>query len=90
MAALPSIPAHFKPIQHYMKTATEHDKRDEAVAYYCKCWATFGANQCLTDWSNCAELQSCQLSFLCKQTCLESDDSQSNESECDGCFTVYS
>ena len=49
MAALPSIPAHFKPIQHYMKTATEHDKRDEAVAYYCKCWATFGANQCETD-----------------------------------------
>ena len=36
MAALPSLPPQFKPIQHYLKTAAEHDKRDPVVAYYCK------------------------------------------------------
>ncbi len=36
MAAIPSLPPQFKPIQHYLKTATEHDKRDPVVAYYCE------------------------------------------------------
>ena len=33
--ALPPMPPQFKPIQHYLKTAAEHDKRDPVVAYYC-------------------------------------------------------
>ena len=36
MAALPPVPGQFKAIQHYLKTALEHDKRDEVVSYYCK------------------------------------------------------
>ena len=34
MASAP-LPPQFKPIQHYLKTAAEHDKRDPVVAYYC-------------------------------------------------------
>jgi vacuolar protein sorting-associated protein VTA1 len=36
---LPPAPAAFKPIQHYLKTAIEHDKRDPVVAYYCRLYA---------------------------------------------------
>lgn len=35
-ATVPSVPASLRQIQHYMKTAAEHDKRDVVVAYYCK------------------------------------------------------
>ena len=35
MASLPTLPGVLKPIQHYLKTATEHDQRDPVVAYYC-------------------------------------------------------
>ena len=35
--SLPPCPGNLKAIQHYLKTATEHDKRDPVVAYYCKC-----------------------------------------------------
>ncbi|XP_067675017.1 vacuolar protein sorting-associated protein VTA1 homolog [Haliotis asinina] len=38
-AGLPAIPPNLKPIQHYMKTASEHDKRDPIVAYYCRLYA---------------------------------------------------
>ena len=31
-----ALPQQFKPIQHYLKTASEHDKRDPVVAYYCE------------------------------------------------------
>lgn len=30
------VPAKFKSLQHYIKTASEHDKRDPVIAYYCK------------------------------------------------------
>ena len=36
MAGLPSLPPVLKPVQHYLKTAAEHDIRDPVVAYYCK------------------------------------------------------
>ena len=36
--SLPPLPPQLKAIQHYLKTATEHDKRDPVVAYYCKSW----------------------------------------------------
>ena len=36
MSGLPPVPPQLKAIQHYLKTATEHDKRDPVVAYYCK------------------------------------------------------
>lgn len=36
MAALPPLPQSLKAVQHYIKTAAEHDKRDIVVAYYCK------------------------------------------------------
>jgi len=36
MAASVPVPASFKPIQHHIKTAVEHDGRDPVVAYYCK------------------------------------------------------
>ncbi|KAK7107035.1 vacuolar protein sorting-associated protein VTA1 homolog isoform X2 [Littorina saxatilis] len=29
------LPHNLKPIQHYLKTAAEHEKRDIVVAYYC-------------------------------------------------------
>ena len=34
--ALPAVPVSLKAIQHYVKTAGEHDARDPAVAYYCE------------------------------------------------------
>ncbi|KAL8588184.1 hypothetical protein ACOMHN_063580 [Nucella lapillus] len=39
MAALPSLPSSLKAVQHYMKTAAEHDKRDVVVSYYCRLYA---------------------------------------------------
>ena len=33
---LPQLPENLKAIQHYLKTAIEHDKRDPVIAYYCK------------------------------------------------------
>ena len=33
---LANVPPNFKSLQHYIKTATEHDKRDPVVSYYCK------------------------------------------------------
>ncbi|CAH7162741.1 Vta1 [Phodopus roborovskii] len=36
LAPLPPLPAQFKSIQHHLRTAQEHDKRDPVVAYYCK------------------------------------------------------
>ncbi|XP_060588064.1 vacuolar protein sorting-associated protein VTA1 homolog [Ruditapes philippinarum] len=37
--SLPPLPPQLKAIQHYLKTATEHDKRDPVVAYYCRLFA---------------------------------------------------
>uniref|UniRef100_F8WJC2 Vesicle (multivesicular body) trafficking 1 n=3 Tax=Muroidea TaxID=337687 RepID=F8WJC2_MOUSE len=34
LAPLPPLPAQFKSIQHHLRTAQEHDKRDPVVAYY--------------------------------------------------------
>jgi len=34
-AGIPPVPANFKQLQHYIKTAAEHDSRDPVVAYYC-------------------------------------------------------
>lgn len=31
-----ALPAQLKPIQHHLRTAQEHEKRDPVVAYYCK------------------------------------------------------
>lgn len=39
MASLPPLPASLKAVQHYIKTAAEHEKRDVVVAYYCKLFA---------------------------------------------------
>jgi vacuolar protein sorting-associated protein VTA1 len=33
---LPPIPASLKQIQHYLKTANEHDTRDPIIAYWCR------------------------------------------------------
>ncbi|KAJ8797313.1 hypothetical protein J1605_017541 [Eschrichtius robustus] len=33
---LPPLPPQFKSIQHHLRTAQEHDKRDPVVAYYCE------------------------------------------------------
>ena len=38
---LPTVPPNLKAIQHYLKTAVEHDKRDPVVAYYCTYFRTF-------------------------------------------------
>lgn len=41
-----ALPAPLKSIQHHLRTAQEHEKRDPVVAYYCKfgaklpCWLT--------------------------------------------------
>ncbi|XP_028676139.1 vacuolar protein sorting-associated protein VTA1 homolog isoform X1 [Erpetoichthys calabaricus] len=34
-----AIPAPLKTIQHHLRTALEHEKRDPVVAYYCKLYA---------------------------------------------------
>uniref|UniRef100_A0A8C1D3N4 Vacuolar protein sorting-associated protein VTA1 homolog n=1 Tax=Cyprinus carpio carpio TaxID=630221 RepID=A0A8C1D3N4_CYPCA len=31
-----ALPPQLKPIQHHLRTAQEHDKRDPVVAYYCR------------------------------------------------------
>ncbi|KAM5163172.1 vacuolar protein sorting-associated protein VTA1 homolog [Mantella aurantiaca] len=36
---LPPIPPQFKSIQHHLRTAQEHEKRDPVVAYYCRLYA---------------------------------------------------
>ncbi|XP_053602230.1 vacuolar protein sorting-associated protein VTA1 homolog [Plodia interpunctella] len=36
MANIPECPPSLKPIQHYLKTAAEHDARDPVVAYWCR------------------------------------------------------
>ncbi|KAG9465585.1 hypothetical protein GDO78_018056 [Eleutherodactylus coqui] len=36
---LPPIPPQFKSLQHHLRTAQEHDKRDPVVAYYCRLYA---------------------------------------------------
>ena len=33
---IPPLPATLKPIQHYLKTATDYDSRDPSTAYWCK------------------------------------------------------
>jgi vacuolar protein sorting-associated protein VTA1 len=33
---LPPCPPSLKPIQHLLKTGTEHEARDPAVAYWCR------------------------------------------------------
>ncbi|KAK6168787.1 hypothetical protein SNE40_019968 [Patella caerulea] len=38
-SGLPPLPPALKPIQHYLKTATEHEQRDQVVAYYCQLYA---------------------------------------------------
>ncbi|XP_013184508.1 vacuolar protein sorting-associated protein VTA1 homolog [Amyelois transitella] len=35
-ANIPECPPSLKPIQHYLKTAAEHDARDPVVAYWCR------------------------------------------------------
>uniref|UniRef100_A0A182J8G9 Vta1/callose synthase N-terminal domain-containing protein n=1 Tax=Anopheles atroparvus TaxID=41427 RepID=A0A182J8G9_ANOAO len=35
-ANFPPVPPVMKPIQHYLKTAQEHDNRDPIVAYWCR------------------------------------------------------
>ncbi|XP_021569744.1 vacuolar protein sorting-associated protein VTA1 homolog isoform X3 [Carlito syrichta] len=39
LAPLPPLPPQFKSIQHHLRTAQEHDKRDPVVAYYCRLYA---------------------------------------------------
>ncbi|XP_068199209.1 vacuolar protein sorting-associated protein VTA1 homolog isoform X2 [Antennarius striatus] len=34
-----AVPAQFRSIQHHLRTAQEHDKRDPVVAYYCRLYA---------------------------------------------------
>ena len=42
---LTDVPANFKPIQHYLKTAAEQDSRDPVLAYYCK-WVWWLGGDC--------------------------------------------
>uniref|UniRef100_A0A665VSQ5 Vacuolar protein sorting-associated protein VTA1 homolog n=1 Tax=Echeneis naucrates TaxID=173247 RepID=A0A665VSQ5_ECHNA len=34
-----ALPAQLKPIQHHLRTAQEHEKRDPVVSYYCRLYA---------------------------------------------------
>ncbi|ETE70693.1 Vacuolar protein sorting-associated protein VTA1-like protein [Ophiophagus hannah] len=38
-SGLPPLPAQFKTIQHFLRTAQELDKREPVVAYYCRLYA---------------------------------------------------
>lgn len=31
-----ALPPQFKSLQHHLRTAQEHEKRDPVVAYYCE------------------------------------------------------
>ncbi|CAG0902616.1 unnamed protein product [Cyprideis torosa] len=33
---LPAIPSQFKPIQHFLKTASDFDSKDPVIAYWCR------------------------------------------------------
>lgn len=33
------VPPNLKAVQHYIKTADEHDKRDKVISYYCRLYA---------------------------------------------------
>uniref|UniRef100_A0A0K8SSV8 Vacuolar protein sorting-associated protein VTA1 n=1 Tax=Lygus hesperus TaxID=30085 RepID=A0A0K8SSV8_LYGHE len=37
--SLPPVPASLKSIQHYLKTAAEHESRDPVVTYWCRLYA---------------------------------------------------
>ncbi|XP_030054363.1 vacuolar protein sorting-associated protein VTA1 homolog [Microcaecilia unicolor] len=39
MAAATVLPQQFKSLQHHLRTAQEHEKRDPVVAYYCRLYA---------------------------------------------------
>ncbi|XP_042189349.1 vacuolar protein sorting-associated protein VTA1 homolog isoform X1 [Callorhinchus milii] len=39
MAALEPPPPRLRPIQHHLRVALEHEKRDPVVAYYCRLYA---------------------------------------------------
>jgi len=41
-AKLPPVPPVMKPIQHYLKTAAEHDQRDPVISYWCRLFALQG------------------------------------------------
>lgn len=43
--SLPEVPMAFKPIQHYLKTAAEYEKRDPVVSYYCEYLVSTSVNQ---------------------------------------------
>ncbi|XP_043193467.1 vacuolar protein sorting-associated protein VTA1 homolog isoform X1 [Amphibalanus amphitrite] len=36
---LPPVPAILKPIQHFLKVASEHEKRDPVITYWCRLYA---------------------------------------------------
>ncbi|XP_078505113.1 vacuolar protein sorting-associated protein VTA1 homolog [Lissotriton helveticus] len=38
-APAPPLPPQFKSLQHHLRTAQEHEKRDPVVAYYCRLYA---------------------------------------------------
>ncbi|KAB0362212.1 hypothetical protein FD755_008529 [Muntiacus reevesi] len=51
LATLPPLPPQFKSIQHHLRTAQEHDKRDPVVAYYCESFRLkkqLGDNEAIT------------------------------------------
>ncbi|NP_001008108.1 vacuolar protein sorting-associated protein VTA1 homolog [Xenopus tropicalis] len=37
--ALPPLPAQFRSLQHHLRTAQEHEKRDPVVSYYCRLYS---------------------------------------------------
>lgn len=37
--SFPECPASLRPIQHYLKTAAEHEGRDACVVYWCRVYA---------------------------------------------------
>ncbi|KAG8444178.1 hypothetical protein GDO86_009383 [Hymenochirus boettgeri] len=36
---LPALPQQFRSLQHHLRTAQEHEKRDPVVSYYCRLYA---------------------------------------------------
>lgn len=53
LAPLPPLPPQFKSIQHHLRTAQEHDKRDPVVAYYCESVRVAAALITLAGPQNC-------------------------------------
>ncbi|XP_041352195.1 vacuolar protein sorting-associated protein VTA1 homolog [Gigantopelta aegis] len=76
---LPALPANLKAIQHYMKTAIEHEKRDPVIAYYCRAYAMQRGMQIDKKSPECRQYLMTLMDFLEKVKSSLQDEAIHNE-----------